>query len=774
LTTNGNGNGNGNGRALSPMQIGNPVTYIHNDISAFGIGLEDIDARPLTQLDVDSFRLKTPAQGYKIHYYDIHGKILPHFRIRKIPTATDAGGFISQTGKTACIYYPQDFQNTVTRTLDNVIFVVDDERLATQLCLVHDVPAVAIQGPTGWRATTGVADGFADLVEFASAKNYTIVLWIGNGLHHGIQTQVALLGFELKFSGVSFSKIRQYVGNKFKEDALHDLLAKPSAFPRHPSIRKYIQDKIGDDGEDLTRKDRIEISMAVIADMESHGMRIKSTTDGQYYYFDNLTKELMCAYRIAGRNYQADIVFLNFIYHTYGLSSNDHKIMGWISSLYMAENPIQETKSHKILMCEPRKHSRMAIQISDSEFVYFDQDHATGKPVQAKIVTNGTNNILFERKGVQPVDSGKLQSNMYGHRTYFDTNGRLPMWWRLIVNQMRLDASIEFKTMLALLYYVSPWLRGWKNIQLPIEVVTGEAGSGKSSLFVLRMSILSGIPNLQKLPSDIRSWETQIINTSGIAVMDNVHLSSQAYMQQLSDEMCRIVTDPDPTIDTRVLFTTSELAKFPVNCTFGITSISNVFTKYDFNDRSIITRLDKTFVPAGAKSADIVYGEWVAEQLDRFGGREAWLAHHIVALEKFFEIAAAEWDHDYKSKSRLIHLEQALITMGKVFDIDAKDWLPKLFQETVAKSAVFGDDVLEGLFEFTLYWNQTHKKLTLFTAAHIAEWASESEDYTSNETLINSRKLGKYMAVNKSAIRHTTKIKVERTSPKGTLYSIEK
>lgn len=731
------------------------------DLDPFRIQPSDIDVRPITSIDFDKYAHGKNFSGYKIPYYGIDGKPVNHFRIRQLPNLgnpTDRGGII-RTSELTRIYFPIGFKDSQRRELTisaaasttgvaqtyAPLFIVDDERLAAQIQRYHRYPAVAIQGPAGWKTSEGLAEGFTELCEFTREHEYTLVLWIGDGTDKNIQREVANLAMEFKFRGIAFKNIRQYTHHQFGENLLRRVLNPPSMFPQHPNIRSYIGEKMEEAEGRLSRKDCQEVALAVLADMEANGTRIRSTTTSGFYYFDKGTLELTeASLSMSGKELMDNSAFMSSIYNKYGLSPSDANILRWFSTQFMSEEPIQRTTSYRVMMCEPRQVNTFALQVSSSHFIHFGD----GKPL-AKLVQNGDYGILFENTAIKSVNTELLMKEITKQREV----EVMPFWWLDVVKETRLQEGDRFKILLALLYYVSPWLKGWREIQLPIEVITGEAGTGKSSLFALRLSILTGDPELQGLPDTLRNWHTSVANTSGMAVFDNVHLANKTLRQTLSDEMCRLVTEPRPTITMRQLYKTAEIAKLPLQCTFCVTAIENVFTNIDFIQRSIITRLER---PYGQQGEEVLYGGWVKEKLEQRGGREAWLAHHIVVLERFFKVVGREWDDGYKSKTRLINFEQTLTMMAKVFGIDA-DWLPDLLRDTSRKTAIEIDWVLEGLVRFSDYWMDSANTPN-FSASDVADWASGEDDFENNVTLTNARRLGRYISHHKTVVHQTTGI----------------
>jgi hypothetical protein len=745
------------------------------DLERFGLTPSDIDARHLTHLDLEAYGISSGVVGYRIPYYDWEGTPHKHSRIRALPRAGEDGDgtFIRTTKDSTRVYFPPSFAETKSRTFsiskDNVfggaadtflpLFVVDDERMAAHIIKVHQYRAVALQGVSGWNTQFGLAEGFRELCEMATQEAHTIMLWLGDQSDKNVQREVANIGMEMKFLGVPFSRLRQYLGTTLKEASLRDTLTSTAAFPRHPNIRRYITDKI-EGAQKLDRKDQQQLGLAILSDMESRGFRIRSTTTGDYYYFNRDTKELMSAkLAVNGRELMENSDFMSSIYKAYGLSAQDKPILGWLSTQFMAEEPIAKTRSYRVMMCDPRQDNTFAIQVGNANFIHFEPGR------KAKVKENGDSGILFEKDAVRPLDLAKLQKEMESARE--NPADLMPFWWKDVVNDVRLQRDSQFKTFIALLYYISPWLKGWRKVQLPIEVITGEAGTGKSSIFLLRSGILTGVMKAGRLPIDLREWSAKVVSTNGLLLFDNVHLANKSTKQMLSDEICRLITEPEPTIEMRQLYKTAEIAEFPVQCTFGITSIENVFTNIDFVSRAIMFQLERPYNEGG----DVLFDSWIDRKLSDKGGREAWLAHHIVVLERFFAEVEKSWDNGYQSKIRLINFEQTIRIMGKVFGLDT-EWLPKLLQDNARTSAVSVDWVLEGLARFAESRRQRGDAPKEFVAQDIEDWANASEDFDRNSVLTSSRKIGRYISNHRTVVRQTAGI-VMLPAVRGARYILE-
>jgi hypothetical protein len=127
--------------------------------------------------------------------------------------------------------------------------------------------------------------------------------------------------------------------------------------------------------------------------------------------------------------------------------------------------------------------------------------------------------------------------------------------------------------------------------------------------------------------------------------------------QRLSDEMCRLVTEPAPYIEMRKLFTTNENFRIPVRTVFAMTSIQQPFMSADIIQRSLILEL-----AAIGKDFD---NSWAERALAKSGGRVGWLAHQLAVLHLFFKkVSQGGWNPNYKSSHRLANFEQMFRVIG--------------------------------------------------------------------------------------------------------------
>jgi hypothetical protein len=403
------------------------------------------------------------------------------------------------------------------------------------------------------------------------------------------------------------------------------------------------------------------------------------------------------------------------------------------------------------------------------------------------------NDTLFETDQVLPL-CGKAVLEKYEELK----KEPLRCYWKEVLNEVRIQDKEHVGTLHALLYYLSPWLFKWNGLQLPVEFVLGEAGSGKSTLCELRLSIISGKPHLRNSPLDIKDWQSSVASAGGLHVTDNIQLSDKQLRQRLSDELCRIVTDPNPKIEMRKLFANAQNYIVPVNCVFAYTGITNPFNANDLGQRSMILQLDKSIA---AIDNSITYdGSWKMRKLHDYGGRLGWIAHHMLVLEKFMRLYQEKFNASYRASYRLIHFEQCLMLMAQVFELPY-EWIPTFLAEKNRDNSVKGDWVLEGLTVFCdiarLYQQavitgtlastpEYVKHLPMqsgmradklqegyITAQAISEWMSIHEDYTANRVLNNARSLGRYLTSNRALILESCKMEItDHTIANKRLYKI--
>jgi hypothetical protein len=774
------------------------LDLLSEDISSRTAGeltARDLNARPLDTAERAMCNIAHSIQGYIIPYYDIFGRPKPHYRARLL-----GGGTLnfSQPKETPNhIYFPKKFLTTLNQNPTPKYVLVTIGELEATLCIKHGIPCIAFNEAGGWRnnpvksekdegqhdSESLVAVGFGDLIDLLLEKDLTCIivyptsvpvsfssLSLRTTLEH--QRWAALLGYELRFKGIPFKRIKQLilpiedanqedevsltdflVGGLNKQENLRTLidstLKSSRRFPLHPNIREFLNLKL--QTRALNRKDLQCIAMAILSDFDGRGRRLRNVSQ-ESYFFDYKLKSLLKVEWPLGPQYDAP--FTRFLYTEYGLSQHDSRMLTWLGTQFASEEPVELVSPHRILafpeldqtdLPEVFKTDHVFFQTSDSQYVGLTKD-------ALRLFYNGANNILFQADQCEPLDTDLLFKE-FEKQSKTDT---LECWWAETLSQVRLRDKDKQRIIGALLYYMSPWLLRWKDIQLPIELIIGEAGSGKSTLCELRLEILTGRPMLRNSPNELRDWYASITSSGGLHVTDNVKLEDKGLRQKISDELCRIVTEPNPYIEQRKLYTNTEQVRVPVRSTFAITSIVQPFQNADLLQRAFVLELDKS-VEQEAQGLVRYDSSWKDNQLNKRGGREAWLAHHLLVTQRLFNLAHTKWNPSYQAKQRLNNFEQTMMLLAEVFGIQ-NSWIPDFLVGQVERTSSEADWVLEGLLAFALQHNIPQYRTKSFPVSTISEWCLTEQDLHDNPLLTNTRRLGRYMRAHKSQIYSITGI----------------
>jgi hypothetical protein len=431
--------------------------------------------------------------------------------------------------------------------------------------------------------------------------------------------------------------------------------------------------------------------------------------------------------------------FGGLLYRRFGIGAADQKALQWLSVQFNSEYPIGDVSPERII-ARPRRTTTgsantVRYQINDGQYVSVNSR-------SLEINDNGADEVLFEGGHVVHIDARTLARE-------FTKRSREPVtpWWGEVFDDVRLKDHNMAQKLHTLLYYISPWLYRWNGTQLPVELILGESGSGKSTLSELRLSILTGDPKLRNAPLDIKDWHASIINSGALHVTDNVQLTDFGMRQRLSDELCRIVTEPTPFVEMRKYYTNADLVRYPIRSVFCITAINQPFQNADILQRSVCLELEKSVDGGSSLSYNM---DWVRQKLNSHGGREAWVAHHLWVLSRFFALVEESWDHNYRAKHRLINLEQTLVMMAKVFKWDT-DWIPEYLVGVTNDNLTRSDWCFEGIGEYCDQLKQTNPKWMgkPILATDIALWCQSHEEHSKCELLVNPRKLGRYMTTHR-------------------------
>lgn len=768
----------------------------------------DLNRSALTPLDINAHEVGAPElaavgiklveglQGYTIPYYDILGNPIRHYRI-KITSPETYKGYRQPANSSNFVYFPPKFQQALIRSEVDYLIITEGEKKAAAACKI-DIPAVGLGGVDSWRNRmiilppntqfepiyTGqgtraklpggaawppqlaehgtLAVGLSDVIEYIRTNHLCVFIVFDSDVNPrtvlNVQRAAACLGYELRARGIPLDLIRQvrlpHGGSKM---GLDDFLVKHgvvkfnqlldrnreqrTAFPRHPNPREHVDKQL--QRPKLSRRDSYNLSLAMLTELDSRGRRIQDMFTGTYYYFDDDSHKLMPVNLLHRQDEPLhETPFGQFLYTEFNISTLDNKLLSWFASQFTGEPPIDKSITYKVLARPRELPSSIVYQISDSHYAIVTSDPK--RPLE--IVPNGTHGILFEQGHVEPLPIDPL-------REEFDRQLRRPLkpLWRFPLNELSFAKKDAGQMELALLLcYISPWFNKWRGTQLPIELVIGEAGSGKSSLYNLRQMILMGKSSLVNLTNDIRDWYAGVGNTGGLYVLDNVHFTSSGrdLRQRLSDELCRITTESNPHIEIRKLYTTSTVQKIPVTATFAITALEQPFFNEDLLQRSALFELEVV--------REFHDSQWVSRHLQQGGGRIGWVAHHLVVLHKFLHRAIVEkqWNSTYRAKHRLANYEQCLTIMADVLGQDSSHITEHLSSATVHVMSEY-DWTLRGLTAFGVETKAKYPvdfQQKVFNTHDIASWSQQHEEFGKNPILINAWRLGHYMQSHKQAI----------------------
>lgn len=742
--------------------------------------------------------------GYVIPYYDINGQRAPYYRLKLFHPLPKGARYLQPQNSGSWMYYPKAFANLAKEALaGNVrtkinghpaaILLTEGEKKAGAGC-VNGFPTCAVGGVYNWRSRTLIlpestqllknrdnqivakidsgttisptsdrravlAAGLPDLIRFLIEHDLQIIIAFDtdNPSNPAVDSAAAELAFEFRISGLPTNRIRaiRFPVEPGKKMGLDDFLAAQgadgldvlinrcvearSAFPSHPNLRSLINQRLS--GQ-IFRSEAKELSLMVLTDMDHHGQRMIEKATNTPYFFDSRGKRLL---RVNLMQHHSEPLhetkFGEFMYKHYDVGQADTKIVPWIAAGFTGEEPVHSVEPRSVMALLP--NNRLAYQIDDGQFVVVSGD------ARAPLVRyeNGSEGLLFKADQVEPVDWDKLAKAFKEQLAWLQTKPKYDeMFWPKCLAQFKFCRPNDEKIM-AIINYMSPWLLRWNGAQLPVELLVGEPGSGKSSLYGLRLRVMYGRPALRNQPTDVRDWYASITSQDGLHCIDNVHMVNKELRQRLSDEMCRCVTEPFPFVEMRKLFTTSDNYRLPVRTVFAMTAIQQPFLSADILQRAIIMELmavGKDFSSA-----------WDISALKSFGGREGWLAHHLAVLHLFFKkVEQGGWQNNYKSGHRLAHFEQMFRVFGSILGIPDAELVGATLADTAERQVSEYDWTMEGLKEFNLEhideFSRDPKKV--FTMQDIAAWAATREEFQENTLLSDARRLARYYKSHKHMV----------------------
>lgn len=755
------------------------------DLESSGLTIDDMGIKEAGQAELAACKAPLAASGYQIPYYNLKGERLPFYRIKMFDTDIK---YKQPANSPTYIYFPRNFLKALHGK--DYVIVTEGEKKAAKACK-DGFPTVALGGVDNWRNRTIIvpgdsqvnqqgkggpyviklppktpigedstlAQGMRELMDLVNARNLKVLITFDSdkgGIKPEIQRAAATFALQLVEMDVPTVSVRQIIlpssgegkmglddyligaGAKAFQGLIDETLKPATRFPIHPNLKEFLNNKLE---HKMGRTDAKQAALAIIADLDRRGSRMRSENDEMPYYFDATTHKLMVArFKSSAGEPFHESYFGGFLYKNYGIGEADSKVMDWMSTLYTGEDPVQMVSPQRVIA---QVKDGVALQLGDSHFVVVTGDER--QPL--RFCLNGSEGILFEQGHVEDTPAEEIQKAFNEMKTK-----PIDPWWKTVFTEsVGLTGSEHMPKLAALLYYISPWLLRWNGTQLPIELIIGEPGSGKSSLFEMRLGILTGVPKLRNIPQDMRDWFASVSSTGGLHVIDNVHFVDKIMRQRMSDEICRIITEPKPHIEMRKLYTTNASVELPVNTVFAMTAIQQPFMNSDVIQRAVILNMQAVKIGHDAR--------WVDHQISKFGGRTRWIAHQLLVLHKFFVATKTQWNNNYKSAHRLANYEQALTLMAKVIGID-HSWIVPYLQERLQTTMTEADWTLEGIKEFI---RETHAKkpqtTLVFSSSTISDWAQLTDEYKDNPILSNSRSLGRYMINHKANLERICGIK---------------
>ena len=509
-----------------------------------------------------------------------------------------------------------------------------------------------------------------------------------------------------------------------------ELLREPSEyrlFPPPPNPRAWLHKAFE---SRLTRNEQEEIAMGVLASLDAKGERYKDP-QGLSYYFEKETKAL---HEFNWNEKSLRNSTFGPILHEIGLQTADTAVMSRLADLYQSEGYIRSTEPHRVIA---RTDTAIYVQLSNGEMARVTKD-------SIDVLDNGEDNILFVAGTVAPIDTNKL-TDLLGSAP------RTPLWWDAVQSlKLRAIAPLtlfETQVLLTTLMYLSPWLWRWRGMQLPLEMVVAEPGSGKTFFYNLRMEVLTGSGELYGMPPDIRDWTAQVSSAPGLWVCDNLGKLDATTFHKLSDELARLITEPKPSVKLREMYTEARQKTVSIRSAFAITAVKNGFTAPDITQRMALIHLDA--IPPSERNPG-----WYMEKLAN--GREPWIADHLQSLKAFLGLASTRWNPSLVQEHRLVHFEQGIMLMGEAlgFDEEAMQSIRQKLVHTVDQAVAETNPFIEAL----LVMKQELAGKSPITLSDAVEWAKydPQERFTVLNQFNNSRQLGNALRDSKGQILRST------------------
>jgi hypothetical protein len=742
-----------------------------------GLTETTIKAAGITPISPDSLtslgpRCQTATNSYRIPYFGLDGKASGFWRIRLHPQPEGFGRYTQPKDSGTHLYIappaivdPRRWTRTDDSGHYEDLYLTEGEKKALKACqegllcaglggvqnwrkkpILNNVPDEAVKpskNGKGWTVDLSKAgdeaevDGASNKVApeltkipmkgrnvwiiFDSDPKYNgqvqeaaffLAQWIAE--KGGIPRQVVLP----RTNDIHKVGLDDYMvaNGHFAVQSLTDLLPK-ARFPHHPHPYSFVQETLDKPKEGHRTANR-KATRAVLAFMDHHGERYVDESN-QFYWYDHRSHEVHAFGLDASeiRSFRLR-TFGDTIIRELGVGTNDTGTLNAIADQFAVQPPInRDVKPRRVVYARRsnEEEDAMYYQVTDSDIA-----KVTAKSVD--FVQNGTDNMLFTKGSTRPLHVAEVEDAI-------NTLRRPRNMWLDALHQFNIlpmegtrdgityeglnhEQTLKY---LAAVFYLNPWLRHWNGLMLPFTMAVAEPNSGKTYLYNLQRGILTGDASLDNIPTDMRSWYAQLAVAPAMWICDNLGEIPRPMREPISDEIARMVTDPSPHADTRSLFTTKDITRIEVDCTFTATCIRIPFWKPDILQRSLIYHLSA--IPAGRRDST-----WYTRHLAQ---RALWVAEHLLMVQRFFQVVERNWDEGYLSGHRLVHFEQSvrwmLVAMGSSM-MEAEDIAGRI-QHVVQEQIASGDPAIDALRTFSTEWFAENPGTLVASLDDICEWA---------------------------------------------------
>lgn len=738
--------------------------------------IEDPESNPLMGQVLAKHKI---VAGYRIPYFNLQGQKNGYWRIKNLSATTD-NKYLGPKKQPPHLYVPPGglMPKGWHKDPSYPLIVTEGEKKALAAAQ-HGFPTVGLSGIWSWRRTilslkkekvqsadddtlvvdisdigkpeSKVIEEFGEIVW--KGRDVTIIFDSDAATNPDIRSAAFELALELVQRGASVLQFR--IDRCLTGDAragkvgLDDFLLGPEGralletppddalvLPVPDDPRTWITDQLN--SKVLPREGQERVANVALSVLDNQGSRYRDPSD-TFYYFEDSTK-ILHPFDVSQPAQLRTSSFGGLLVQDLGIKTHDSAIMSRLLDEYTTRSPL-ETIIPRRAVAAFADPDRLYYQIGDGRTIRVSSRGF-------KFLDNGDDSVLFIPGTTQSIDEDLLK------RELRKRPGEIPLWFDALqtVNLQPLAplTLTETQILLTCLFYMSPWLNRWRGLQLPMEVAVAEPNSGKTFLYNLRRGVLTGNPALEGLPDDFRGWVSAVTAAPGIWVCDNLGTVRSDYWHRLNDELARLITDPNPSIELRKLYTTSAVSRIPVHSTFAITTIKNPFSAPDILQRSLVFSLHA--IPADHRKST-----WYTEKM---ASRTRWLAEHLQVIHRFFKEVEQTWSDEWLSGFRLVHFDQALVHMGRALGWESQvRRIVKLLPSVVAEAVAEYDPVVECLKAFV-----TEFEAPMASPSDVVRWVQEDPDerYVKIKTFSNSILLGRYIKSHEYDVEQSTGMKVLR------------